>query len=179
MPTSQPSQIGQYQQGKNKRSCLKKTRWRPGKTPKTDLWCTCAWAGTPPPTHTHTNRHTLGTGRANEEPVKTLMFTEEGTGIHCGLSSVTLQGHFGNRCYRQMRHHFLVQDVADFLQIQYFSTVHGTSFQPSSLNSAQSSSPSLLGSPLFQYFMKLNSRCEPSTQCHTPSCFRSDRPIQA
>lgn len=133
--------------------------------------------GRAPPPHTH--RHTLGTGRANEEPVKTLMFTEEGTGIHCGLSSVTLQGHFGNRCYRQMRHHFLVQDVADFLQIQYFSTVHGTSFQPSSLNSAQSSSPSLLGSPLFQYFMKLNSRCEPSTQCHTPSCFRSDRPIQA
>lgn len=111
-----------------------------------------------PPPLSHTQRDIQG--RANEETaaVKSFMFTEEGTGIHCGLSSVTPQGHFGNRCYRQMRHQFLVQDIADFLQIQYFSTAHGTSFQPSSLNSAQSSSPSLLGSPLFQYFMKLQNQ---------------------
>lgn len=45
---------------------------------------------------------------------------------------------------------FWEQDFAVFLQIQKLAFSHLLSFQPSSLNSAQSSPPTLLGSPLFQ-----------------------------
>lgn len=55
--------------------------------------------------------------------------------------------------------HMLEQEAASFLQIQNFSSSQLSSFQPSPLNSAQCSCPSLLGSPGSQYFNNLeNSR---------------------
>lgn len=53
--------------------------------------------------------------------------------------------------------HQLEQEAADCSQMKYFWTSHLASFQPSPANSAQSSSPKLLGSFGFQYFIKLKS----------------------
>lgn len=56
----------------------------------------------------------------------------------------------------------LEQEDEEFLQTQSFSVSHLASFQPSPVNSAQSSSPTLLGSPWFQYVrLQIQPHCEP------------------